>query len=146
MPPLPVRTLHGRTRDCPRCRQPIRYYVLKNWVAPTPFFYCDTCNNILLRASDARRVPAGSTIDVKDDEQLLELWETIVASAPLCPCGGRFAVWANVKCPACRQEFPYNQGVLSAALRVNERDVIVIDGAAVLGDTDEQSWVARIEL
>jgi hypothetical protein len=120
--------------------------VLKVWNAPEPFFYCDTCNNVLLRQSDAERVPMGDPSDPQHLAKLLALWESIVKDAPPCPCGGHFALWSNIKCPHCRYEFPYNKGVKSPAIRIMDRTVIVIDGAMVIGDSLDDSWIARVEI
>ena len=136
----------GWTRPCPNCNKEIRYTVLKIWNAPEPFFYCDTCNDVLLRKSDAKRVPVGDLSDPQYVAKLLALWESIVKDAPPCPCGGHFQLWANIKCPHCRYEFPYAGGTKNPTVRVGDTEIIVIDGATVVGDSPSDSWIARVEI
>lgn len=64
-------------------------------------------------------------------------WEN---GAPACLCDGQFTVWANVKCPNCTREIPYNNGVKDPFVRANDRIVIVLRGATVIGDDAESSW------
>jgi hypothetical protein len=136
----------GWTRPCPNCHGEIRYTVLKLWNGPEPFFYSDKCNDVLLRKSDAQRVPVGDTSNPQHLATLLALWELIVKDAPPSPCGGHFALWSNIKCPHCNYEFPYNRGVKSPAVRISDPTVVVVDGATVLGDGPDDSWIARVEI
>ena len=131
---------------CPTCGEVVKYTLLINLDPPSPFFYCDSDNNVLVRKSDDERVPVGDPADPQHFAKLLALWESIVKDAPPCPCGGRFGLWTNVKCPHCGIEFPYNRGVKDPFGRIMDRKVVVIDGAVVVGDGPDDSWVARVEV
>lgn len=139
-------TRPGWTRLCPKCRKEIRYTVVNIWNAPEPFFYCNTCNNVLLRGSDSKRAPIGDPSDPEHLAASVELWESIVQDAPACPCGGHFGLWSNVKCPSCAYEFPYNYGVKSVLTRILDSAIVVIEGATVVGDGPNDSWIARVKV
>jgi hypothetical protein len=136
----------GSIKVCSRCQSEIKYSFLVNWEAPQPFFYGERCNDILVRRSDYERVPEGDAADPEYVSQLVGLWDEIVATAPRCPCGGRFGLWSYIKCPRCHYEFQYNKGARNAALRIFERHIIVVDGARIIGDGSDDSWTARAVL
>ena len=73
------------------------------------------------------------TCDLKAYQQLEQV-------APPCPCGGKFEFWVFVKCPHCRQEFPYNAGVRNLKVRLNEDHLIILAGALVLGDSSDDTY------
>jgi hypothetical protein len=124
----------GWVRDCPFCDGTFSYTKFTNQSGPTPFFYSTRHNDILLRQSDLNRVMreyAGLEIDV---DALEALWRDILSKAPVPPRGGEFTLWANVKCPHCGVEFPYNKGQKDLARRLCEPKIIVPDGAILLSD------------
>jgi len=113
--------------------------------APEPHFYCNHCNNILIRESDAKIVRKAyqdkrvSHADVRD-EQLYELWQEALQTAPLCPCGGRFDFWAFARCPHCGIEIPSPWRERQVGNRLRFDYVILVDGALVVADNSEQSY------
>lgn len=137
----------GWTIDCPACGQPIKYTLLLNPRPPVPFFYSSTGNDVLLRRSDERKVDdlsARQSLESVPIEELEALWLSILDDAPDAPSGGRFALWANVKCTTCGKEVPYNKGVRDLSLRIFEPRIVVVDGAMVIGDSEAESWIARV--
>jgi endogenous inhibitor of DNA gyrase (YacG/DUF329 family) len=132
----------GWSRKCPVCGEPIRFTTLRV-DPPTPFFYSSTCSDILLRRSDRRATEALRPSAV-GDAQVQGLWETLLGTAPTPPCGGEFALWANFHCPRCGSEVPYNRGVRDLHRRLWEPLVVVVDGATVVGDSEEETWVAKV--
>lgn len=135
----------GAVTQCDRCGEQVKFAVLTNWNIPTPFFYCDACNCVLLRKSDERRIPTGDTGKPKYISEVMAVYESIVTTAPPCPCGGRFALWSWVKCPHCGHEWPYNDGVRNIALRVVDAKVVLVDGAIIVGDTPGDSRIMRVQ-
>jgi endogenous inhibitor of DNA gyrase (YacG/DUF329 family) len=136
----------GWTLKCPTCTKDVLYTKLKNWDIPTPFFYCESYNDVLLRRRDndfsRQKIEQG----VHEPTDLEKVWNEILEDTPDCPHGKKFTLWANVRCPHCGKEFPYNQGVKNIAVRINEPEIILIDGAVVLGDTPEDSWKVKVVL
>lgn len=137
---------NGWTLKCPSCSHEVLYTKIKNWDIPTLFFYGETSNDVLLRKSDTANVREKMTKETLDFPALEILWNEILNTAPDCPTGGKFSFWANVHCPNCRQEFPYNQGVRNVAIRINEPEIILIDGAIVIGDNSSDSWKVKVIL
>jgi hypothetical protein len=136
----------GWTLDCPYCKEKILYTHFVNWVVPTPFFYSNGSNDVLLRRSDEQRV---LQLFEKKKPTVLELekvWNAILATATLAPNGGRFTFWANVKCPHCNTEIPYNNGVKDLDVRIYDSKIVIIDGAVVVGDTAEDTWRVKIRI
>ena len=126
-----------RSVPCPTCGGDIRFTTMRlNW--PQPFLYCNACSNILRRGSDRKRIQAalhrrGSRTE---DEVLHEHYLQLESSAPPCPCGGRFELWANVKCPHCHVTVPYDDGEYDLHVRLNDDTLVVLDQAMVLGNDD----------
>jgi hypothetical protein len=91
-----------------------------------PHFYCDRCSNVILRERDrellARQGKSQTVLD------------TIAATLPACPCGGRFAPGANPKCPRCGQP---SSNVWTPVDRLTDPNMIVLDGACVFSDEKE---------
>jgi endogenous inhibitor of DNA gyrase (YacG/DUF329 family) len=142
-----VDTRPGWIVKCPHCNEAIKYTQLTIWDAPSPFFYCNKCNNVLNRRSDEQRVlPKNNMSDEEYIAKTMTIWESILNTAPPCSCGGRFELWSNVKCPHCQYEFPYNEGVKNYAMRILERKIVIIDGTVLLGDTSDDSWIFRVRL
>jgi hypothetical protein len=126
-----TRTWKGRKLACPRCRHDVKYWLSRNDVLPAPFFHCDRCNNFLERASDRHSIP-GKLLGLHGhNRQLHGLFEAMLRSAPICPCGGHFTFWANVKCPNCWYEFPWTRDEVKDELdaRVHAGRIVIIDGA-----------------
>ena len=132
----------GWVAACPACAGAVCYTRIRMVVGPEPFLYCNTCSNILHRRSDNKRVQA--EVFKKglewDDGILLKHYQQLEQVAPPCPCGGKFEFWAFVKCPHCRQEFPYNAGVRNLKVRLNEDHLIILTGALVLGDGPDDTY------
>ena len=120
----------GWTLACPACNEVVKYTALNLLGGPEPFLYCDECSNFVLRDEDLRHVVAvakeGNTPTV---DQLRQIYQHIEDSLEPCACGGRFTVWANVKCPHCNVAFPYNKGIMSEDIRYFDSKVIWIEGA-----------------
>ncbi|MBL0349609.1 MAG: hypothetical protein IPP68_04450 [Elusimicrobia bacterium] len=142
--PVEVEERKGWTIGCPSCSKSILYTKLVNWESPTPFFYCDSCNDVLLRKSDKKLVESRLAIKNIDVPGLEKLWEEIASNAPNCGKGGRFTVWSNVRCPHCKKELPYNSGIKNSAVRINEMEIILVDGATVIGDSSEDTWRVKV--
>lgn len=96
--------------------------------------YCGSCSNVLFRKSDEGALYAiwpsiGDAVPVT-----LRFYEDMERNAPPCPCGGHFKLWSNVKCPSCKFEIPYNNGVKDVNVRINDHVVVLVEGALLLGD------------
>ena len=78
--------------------------------------------------------------------RLHRLWLEILNSAPPAPDGGIFSFWANVRCPECAYEFPYNNGNKDLPLRIFEPKIIVVDGVTIVADSPADSSVVRVQL
>lgn len=135
----------GRVLTCPHCSCGIRYTKLVQWFDASPFFYADRSNDVLIRESDAARVKAASAEGTPSVDRLEQLWMECLSSAPPAPSGGRFALWANVKCPHCGHELPYNRGIRDIGVRLHDTNIILVDGAIVVGDTDKDSWQVKVD-
>lgn len=117
---------------------------------PEPFFYCEHGNSVLLAASHRKEVErlkaqeqhTGKSVP---DSELEELWHKFIETSPACPIGGSYTFWANVKCPHCATEFPYNQGIKDVHLRLHETNIILVDGAIVVGDSPAESWQVQVD-
>lgn len=134
----------GSSAKCPFCQKEFWFTKLVNWDGPTPFFYCNSCNDVLLRKSDALFVESETNGNSLTIPELEKIWNKIVDGAPACAKGGKFALWSNVHCPHCKKEIPYNNGVKNIAVRINEREIVVADGARVIGDSPEDSWQLKV--
>lgn len=128
----------GWAKPCPDCGTEIRFTKFTNQQGPVPFFHSSRGKDLLLRRSDRERLDdlyksigdsPGPSI-----HELKLLWEDILSQAPAPPHGGEFTLWANVRCPHCDTEFPYNRGVKNDSVRIHEPAIIVIDGTTVVED------------
>ncbi len=128
----------GWAKPCPYCSERICFTKFTNWQGPVPFFYSSSGKDLLLRRSDRERVDdlyksiedsSGPSI-----QELNQLWVDILSHAPKPPHGGEFTLWANVRCPHCNTEFPYNRGIKNDRVRIHEPAVIVVDGVTVVED------------
>ena len=126
------------TVPCPACGGAIHFATMRLIRGPQPFLYCNSCSNILARDSDRKKVQAA--LDRRgsrtEDEVLHEHYLQLESSAPPCRCGGRFELWANVKCPHCHVTVPYDDGEHDPHVRLNDDMLVVLDQAVVLGDDD----------
>lgn len=135
----------GAVIPCPRCKVDLKYAVLTNHAPPTPFFYSTGGRSVLLRQSDEKMVEREMIAGATEADKLHPLWQKFLENAPPAPDGGRFEFWANVRCPHCGYEFPYNNGIKNVALRIFEPKIIVVDGATLVGDSDAKSWIVRVQ-
>jgi endogenous inhibitor of DNA gyrase (YacG/DUF329 family) len=142
-----TRTWKGFNLQCPQCTGDVKYWRSRNDIRPTPFFYCNRCNNILERTSDRMLMPRELLGLHGHNPQLSQLFERILSSAPKCDYGGSFTLWANVKCPLCWYEFPWTKTNDKDPLdvRIHASHVVVIDGALTIGDGPEDCWLERVE-
>ncbi len=136
----------GWTLNCPFCGNKILYTQLSNWDAPVPFFYSNENNDVLLRDGDIQKV---REVHLRCNEfpslsKLKTLWEEILIDAPETPSGGTFSLWSNVKCPHCKREMPYNNGVRDLNVRIYDPKVVLIDGAIIWGDEPAKSWRVKV--
>lgn len=120
----------GRSLNCPSCEAGVNYTVLNLVPGDDVFLYCDSCSNFTLREEDRASLngidPSGNSSLV---DQLSTHYAELEKKLPACGCGGHFRVWSNVKCPACKTEFPYNNGVKSEQVRLTDGNIIWIEGA-----------------
>jgi len=100
----------------------------------------------LLRKSDGKIVQDLLERKTPTLPELESLWKEFLKSAPAAPNGGQFSFWANVNCPFCNKEFPYNNGIQDLNVRINDSKIVVIDGAVVVGDTPEATWQIKVKL
>ena len=129
----------GWAKPCPYCAQSIRFTKFTNWQGPVPFFYSSSGIDLLMRRSDRARVDelykstedsAGPSI-----QELKKLWLDILSHSPEPPHGGVFSLWANLSCPHCNTEFPYNRGIKDVRVRIHDPAVVVVDGVTVVEDS-----------
>lgn len=120
----------GWCMRCPSCGKDIRYTVLSITTGLEPFLYCKGSSDFVLRDEDTelvvRRVGNGRLPTV---DQLRGIYDELEQGLDPCPGNGTFDRWANVKCPGCEYEFPYNDGVRAEELRYYETKVVWIEGA-----------------
>jgi hypothetical protein len=140
------KTYSGWKLSCPFCTKNILYTKLTNWDMPTPFYYSDESNDVLLRNSDDKKVNQIFENKKPSLKELESMWNEFLQNAPLPPNGGKFTFWANIKCPNCKKEIPYNNGVRDINIRIYEPNIILIDGAIVVGDNDENTWRTKVEI
>lgn len=136
----------GWTRKCPNCKADISFTKLVNSVEMTPFFYSDGSNDVLFRTNDRNKIRELTAKGQPSVEQLASAWNEILKTAPPAPSGGKFSLWANIKCPFCKTEFPYNNGIHDLRVRLYDPHVVLIDGAVVVGDTAAESWQVSVNL
>ncbi len=124
----------GWSRSCPSCGREIRYTILNINSGAEPFLYCDSGSDFVLREEDREAAkqlaPLGEHPSLGD---LRELYTELEARLPPCPTGGRFTIWANIKCPSCDYEFPYAGGKRDEAVRFFESKIVWVEGATAFG-------------
>ncbi len=136
----------GWNLECIFCKEAIRYTYLVNWLLPAPFFYSDKSNDVLLRKSDELVAQKLCENNKPELTELEKLWHVFLESAPPAPNGGHFSFWSNVKCPFCKKEFPYNNGIRDLNVRIYESKIVLIDGAIVVGDDNKETWQIKVNL
>ncbi len=129
----------GWAKPCPYCAEEIRFTKFTNWQRPVPFFYSSNGRDLLMRRSDRARVDdlyksteesSGPSI-----REMKRLWLDILSRAPEPPHGGKFTLWANLRCPHCNAEFLYNRGIKDDRVRIHDPAVVVVDGVTVVEDS-----------
>ncbi|MGR9099767.1 MAG: hypothetical protein ACU826_04295 [Gammaproteobacteria bacterium] len=108
---------------CPSCKRLTPVWRSSGMSENFPHFYCDTCSNAIHREADKALVYRSETSP--------DLLETIAASLPQCPCGGRFKPGANPKCPHCRAEYVHRSAPVK---RLEDPNLILLDGACLIRD------------
>lgn len=131
--------------SCPECDATIQFATIHLPFVPQPFMYCQECSNVLLREADLEALDRALTGQSDMTAGTLRFYEELEQSAPNCPCGGRFSLWANVKCPSCGHEIPYNDGIRDPEVQVNDNMIVVIDGATVVKDGPQKTWTCRCQ-
>lgn len=142
-----VRT--GRMTPCPSCGAGIRHTLLTNDRAPTPFFYAEHGNHVLLRGQDkaqVERLYATAGDQGPALAALADLWAAILDDAPAAPDGGTFGLWAYVTCPHCAQTLTYDGDRRNLHRRIHEPKIIIVDRAVLVGDDADSSWRVRVRL
>jgi hypothetical protein len=139
-----MRQRSGWRKACPLCGALIAFTTLHLHDGPTPFFFSDRANEVLLRRSDEETARQAWEAGRTDTESLRQLWEAIVEDAPSPPSGGRYALWANFRCPTCRREIPYDDGRRNAEVRIHEHVVVLPDGATIIGDREADTWRVQV--
>lgn len=139
-------TRNGKILSCPFCKEEILYTTIVNWFVPTPFFYSNKSNDVLLRESDGLKIQQLLEQKNLSLDELNKHWNDFINTAPLPPNGGQFTLWANVKCPHCGIELPYNDGIQDLQVRIYDAHIILIDGSAVVGDKMESTWKVKVNI
>jgi hypothetical protein len=127
---------------CPLCGEPNRYTTFRV-DPPRPFFYESVACDVLLRESDESRAADTWVPNPPSDEELGRRWLEALDGAPIAPSGGTFSLWANIHCPVCRREIPYNGGVRDLHVRLYDPYIVVMDGASVVGD--DGTYIVRVD-
>jgi hypothetical protein len=102
-------------------------------------FYANDNNDVLLRTDWFAHIRDLLKQGVSDAVVLAEI-DILLASLP--PSSAKkYSVWSNVKCPRCKNEFPYRfKGNLK--LRLEDSGIILIDGCVL----DSDSGVFLVEV
>lgn len=114
------------TMRCRYCFHAVKAFRSSGMSEAFPHFYCNQCSNAIHRDTDNSLV-----YYVASSELSMDLVNTIAATLPDCPCGGRFTPGANPKCPICCTEFKHQNDVVK---RLTDYHVIVINGACLFSD------------
>jgi hypothetical protein len=98
---------------------------------PHLHFYAKDSNDVVVRAAWFANIEAMLQQGAPDPAVLAAI-DALLTGIPGAP--SKYAVWSNVKCPHCRNEFPYRfKGNLK--LRLEDSAVILIDGCQLDTDT-----------
>jgi hypothetical protein len=106
--------------QCPACRQTLRFYHFSGMGDLNPHFYCTDCSNVYFRESDAARV--------RQESPSAELLQSISATLPSCPCGGRFLPDQHPKCPHCNTAI---RNRLDAVERLSDAHAVLLENAVL---------------
>ena len=111
--------------ECPSCTGSVRYYRFGGMAEMYPHFYCDACSNVYYNSAHRELVRTRP-----NDTALLE---QVTADLPPCPCGGRFQLGSNPKCPNCRTELAHQHEPI---LRLSDALPVLVDGAELCRPED----------
>lgn len=129
----------GRTTRCPSCSHEVAYSWLSGMAGPHLHFYANDNNDVLVRAAWFAGVDALLQQGAAESSVLAAI-DSLLKGLPNAT--SEYAVWNNVKCPRCQNEFPYRfKGNLK--LRLEDSAVILIDGCQL--DTDEGVFVIEVD-
>lgn len=131
----------GRTIKCPSCNQEVRYAWLSGMSGPHVHFYANDNNDVLLRNGWFVQLKAKIDQDAPDPIVLGEI-DSLLASLPPSS-SNKYSVWNNVKCPICKNEFPYRFKD-NLKLRLEDTGIILIDGCKL--DTDNGVFLVEVKL
>jgi hypothetical protein len=105
---------------------------------PHLHFYVSDNNDVLVRATWFAGVDALLQQGAPESSVLAAI-DSLLKGLP--DAASKYAVWNNVKCQRCKNEFPYRfNGNLK--LRLEDSAVILIDGCQL--DTDEGVFVVEV--
>lgn len=127
----------GWTRVCPKCNKDIRYTVLNLTPGEDIYLYSNKTSDFLLLnrgcffGEGYRNEGSLEGVD--------KYYSQLENSNILCPTGGIFKIWSNIKCPNCHYEFPYNRGIADKSVRFTESKVIWLEGAIIYRGASENS-------
>ena len=137
----------GWCLDCPHCKKQVRYTELTIDSGMEPFLYSSDTADFVLRDEDIHCLVSLVSGTEPTISELRKFYHELESTLAPCPTGGRFQVWANVKCPHCNYEFPYNRGVTSEAIRYFETKIVWVEGAtAFRGPSEPSNRLARVKL
>jgi len=134
------RIFPGRTTRCPSCSHEVRYSWLSGMSGSHLHFYANDSNDVLLRAGWFAHLNALVAQGVSDAVILAEI-DILLASLPPASAN-KYSVWSNVKCPNCKNEFPY-RFKKNLKLRLEDTGVILIEGCVL--DSDNGVFLVEVE-
>lgn len=106
---------------------------------PHLHFYANDNNDVVVRAAWFADVEALLQQGAPESSVLAAI-DALLEGLP--GASSKYAVWSNVKCPQCQNEFPYRfKGNLT--LRLEDSAVILIDGCQL--DTDEGVFAVEVD-
>lgn len=133
------RRFPGRITRCPSCNHEVAYSWLSGMAGPHLHFYANDNNDVVVRAAWFADVEALLQQGAPESSVLAAI-DALLEGLP--GASSKYAVWSNVKCPQCQNEFPYRfKGNLT--LRLEDSAVILIDGCQL--DTDEGVFAVEVD-
>jgi hypothetical protein len=130
----------GRVTAYPFCHYEILYAWLSGMGGPHLHFYANDNNDVLVRAAWYSDIEKLLRQDKLDDSFLLDKINTLLKGLP--NTSSKYSVWSNIKCPHCRNEFPYRfKGNLR--LRLEDPVIILINGCQL--DTDKGVFIVKVD-
>lgn len=116
---------YGWNARCPKCSGLINYTILNIDPGMDVFLHCERCSNFCLRSEDREvLLQMLNAAEANPEEALAKIYKWLIDALPSCGCGGNFTLWANVKCPSCGEEIPYNNGVRDLEVRFHESKIV----------------------